>query len=207
MIPRIELSDDEILTELFPFIIFKEEDSREFKSKVIKKLIKYVNSSKYSLDNIKERIIETNEFLEFIGLSSSELMHIFNIDNKILEKTFAENITKYALLAQIADKKTGTCIRDEILTNHSDIFLLPTDIIYSRIKHLMSDGGKLFMNTSHITLTPILLSPKEFTNNFKITDEELSDRYPFDTLAKTEIFLWDENRKLFEKIRASNRIV
>ena len=207
MIPRDVLSNEEILEILLPFISFSIAETEDFKIASLNKLIKYINTTKRDIESIKESIVSATEFLNFINIKPTKLMHIIYLDSGFINSDFADKILKYALLGKLVNSKTKCMARDEILLTHPSVFRLTNDFIYGRIKHLLSDAGQFYMKTPEITLPKIVKSAKEFEETYRITDDKLKERYPFDLEAKIEIFLWDENKELLEKIRQEHIVV
>lgn len=163
----------------------------------------YLKSIRFSSEEkFKEHLLGLKDFFDHIGYSYEDAVEVVISWPSIIHTDKNELFYKYLILGRVVNKDTLECDRDNILKNHPKDFITSPQVVYARVKWLLSIGGDAMRNNI-ITRRKILkVTHAEFEKSYGISKEELESLYPFEaTTCIPEILNWTENKELLKRIQ------
>ena len=135
-------------------------------------------------------------------------MHMVSKSPSILHLDKDDLLWRFLLLGKVIDTKTGKLARETYVLEKPRTFTISQDVLYARIKYLESEDGMPYRRKKdYLTVRQIIGSSKEeFENSYKISNDELLKKFPFDNAAQLEVVGWDVNEEILNTIWEKGKI-
>lgn len=170
----------------------------------------YLNN-RSKIETLESNLLSLRKIFFDFGLTEKEIIVAIKTNPSYIHADKVELVIKFYLLGKIVDSKTNICARNHIIVNNGKYLRTNFNVIYARIKHLISlrEQNEVLRNEFITPRKIFKITNEEFKNTYGLAREELLSMYPFTMESLEEIKNWEENLYLYnweEEPDDNNRI-
>ena len=158
---------------------------------------KFLSRKKINMAAFIRRLDETLELLKFLDFEYYDCLKIIAHYPSIVQANKKDYFTKYLILASLGiNEETKQEYRNEIMIEHSKYMIIGHKTLYARFRFLENRGSKYLTRYYLLKMTN-----QEFHNTFRLANDELIAKYPFNDDAFNYLLKMPENKKFEAKVK------
>lgn len=181
--------------KLFVSSFLSPDETKRFNT-IIDTYVKKIRLTKEALSIYLDNI---NKFYEIVGINQVNKLHSIMKWPSIIHANPMELLNKYMIMGYM-DNTLEYSERDNILINHPKDLITSTSLLYARIMYFKTEEDTNTRNDSLSRKKIIKTTNNEFETSYNITKEALINKYPFNEIAKNNVYSLDSNKEIINKL-------